>query len=450
MHFKCRVYLSGGHNMSDNRSKNVMSQKLLVIVILPMLLLAAACTLIGYKLTLRSLETAKKEELKSTAVMAETVIDTLIPGDYRLEEDNGAYLLFKGDEDITQSYDLVDRINDMTGLEASLIYEDTRILTTVYNRNKVRYVGSGIYDKVVDHMKSTEEDSFSTTLIGTEKYYAYYHPLFNSDGTYAGAIELCSHYSSISGLAWTPIIFIAVLILVVMAVLMVLILNHNKGVETSIGKLLDFTKKASSGNDAAELDVSVLRRGDEIGGVAASVLEMHRSLRDMMDKDALTKLYNRRSANRKLDLIRSHFVNDGAPYSVAIGDIDFFKKVNDTYGHDAGDLILITVSNILQKHMKPLGFVARWGGEEFLLVFDKLGIEEAEKKLWEILEEIRATEVEYNDLTIMVTMSFGVACQPELPQDDLLKIADERLYYAKESGRNKVVSFIPNESEYKW
>jgi diguanylate cyclase (GGDEF)-like protein len=170
----------------------------------------------------------------------------------------------------------------------------------------------------------------------------------------------------------------------------------------------------------------------------------------MMDKDALTKLYNRRSANRKLDLIRSHFENDGTPYSVAIGDIDFFKKVNDTYGHDAGDLILQTISNILQKHLKPLGFVARWGGEEFLMVFDKLGIEASEKVLWTILEEIRATEVVYNDTVIMVTMSFGVACQPELPQDDLIKIADERLYYAKESGRNRVVSFIPNESDYKW
>ena len=434
--------------MSESKPRNVISQKLLVIVILPMLLLAAASTLIGYRLTLNSLEAAKKDELQSAAIMTEMVIDTLIPGDYRLEGD-GSLLLFKGDEDITTRYDLVDRINDMTGLEASLIYDDTRILTTVYDRNKARYVGTGIFDKVHDQLKN-EEGTFSNTLIGKDRYYAYYHPLFNSDGSYAGAIELCSPYSSISGLAWVPVIVTGVLILVVMAILMVLILNHNKSTESAIAKLLEFTKKASSGNDAAELDASVLGRGDELGGVAASVLEMHRSLRDMMVKDALTKLYNRRSANRKLDLIRSHYENDGTTYSVAIGDIDFFKKVNDTYGHDAGDLILQTVSNILQKHLKPLGFVARWGGEEFLMVFDKIGIVTAEKKLWEILEEIRATEVSYNDVSIVVTMSFGVACQPELPQDDLIKIADERLYYAKESGRNRVVSFVPNESEYKW
>ena len=72
-----------------------------------------------------------------------------------------------------------------------------------------------------------------------------------------------------------------------------------------------------------------------------------------------------------------------------------------------------------------------------------MDIKEAEAELWSILEELRATEIAYDNLIIKVTMSFGVVCAPDLDQDEIIKMADDNLYYAKESGRNRVISIIP-------
>ncbi|MBR1650227.1 MAG: diguanylate cyclase [Lachnospiraceae bacterium] len=430
--------------MSDTRSfKNVISQKLLAIVIIPTLLLAAATAIIGYNLTLKALAKGLESELGSVAAMTAFNINTRYPGDYELVGDEG-FSLLKGGEDITRSYELVDMVGDETGLEVSLIYKDTRILTTITDKSGGRIVGTGIAEQVEKKLEDEGESVFyERTLIGRENFFSYYYPLTNSDGNLVGALEICSPYLPVSALAWRPVMVVTAMIVVVMVVLIVLIYNHSKDTGSATIKLLKFTQQAAKGNDAVELDPSVLARDDELGSIGNSVLEMHRSLRDMMDKDALTKLFNRRSANRKLDIIRSHYVNGGKSYSVAIGDIDFFKKVNDTYGHDAGDLVLITVSDVLQNHLKNRGFVARWGGEEFLLVFDKMDIKEAEAELWSILEELRATEIAYENLIIKVTMSFGVVCAPDLDQDEIIKMADDNLYYAKESGRNRVISIIP-------
>ena len=420
-----------------------MAQRLLIMVILPMLLLAGATAIIGYNLTLSSLSKNLKNELKNTAAMTAYTIDTLVPGDYSLVGEEGLSLM-KGDTDITRRYDLVDEANALTGLEISVIYHDTRILTTICDKERVRIVGTGIAAQVEDKLAQAPDGVFFTkTLINYENYFSYYYPLYNSDDTLVGAIEICSPYKPLSRNAWSTILIIIAMIIFVTILLTVHIYHYNRSLEQAIEKLMNFTKQAAKGNDSAELDQSLLTRDDELGTIGASVLEMHRSLRDMMDKDPLTKLFNRRSANRKLDLIRSHYSEGGRSYSVAIGDIDFFKKVNDTYGHDAGDMVLVTVADILQKHLKPLGFVARWGGEEFLMVFDKMEIKEAEAELWKILEELRATEIEYENMIIRVTMSFGVVCAPELTQDEIIKLADENLYYAKESGRNRVISYIP-------
>ncbi|MCR4617843.1 MAG: diguanylate cyclase [Lachnospiraceae bacterium] len=427
----------------EKKYRNTISQKMLAIVIVPTIMLAAVTAMLGYNFTLEALSGELKNELRTAAVMTEININTLYPGDYELVGDEGLSLL-KGGEDITTCYELVDIVGDETGLELSLIYSDTRILTTIRDKDGGRLVGTGIAKQVKDDLASSEESLFyKKTLIGRENYYSYYYPLINSDGQKLCTLEICSPYSPLAALAWRPIMVIVGLIVLVLIVLVVLVYIQTKTTGTATAKLMEFTKQAAGGNDAAQLDPAVLEREDELGAIGNSVLEMHRSLREMMDKDALTKLLNRRSANRMLDMVRNHYREGGKPYSVAIGDIDFFKKVNDTYGHDAGDLVLLTVSNILQKHLKSLGFVARWGGEEFLMVFDRMEIKEAEAKLWEILEEIRSAEIIYEGTVIKVTMSFGVVSAPDLTQDEIIKMADDNLYYAKERGRNRVVSVIP-------
>ena len=131
---------------------------------------------------------------------------------------------------------------------------------------------------------------------------------------------------------------------------------------------------------------------------------------------------------------------NGTPFAIAIGDIDFFKKVNDTYGHSCGDLVLKSVSDILRGHMNSIGFVARWGGEEFLFVFDHLDAQQAQKSLQDLLTKIRELEIPYQDQVIRVTMTFGLVAGDERDQDTLLCLADNKLYEGKTGGRDRVIA----------
>ena len=127
---------------------------------------------------------------------------------------------------------------------------------------------------------------------------------------------------------------------------------------------------------------------------------------------------------------------------MVIGDIDFFKKVNDTYGHEVGDKVLVAVAKALKNSMTGSGFVARWGGEEFLIVFDETEYDEGLKKLQVCMDNVRKLQIadERLEMPIQVTMTFGItAGGAEDDMDNLLRIADERLYEGKTGGRNRIV-----------
>jgi len=121
-------------------------------------------------------------------------------------------------------------------------------------------------------------------------------------------------------------------------------------------------------------------------------------------------------------------------------DIDFFKKVNDTYGHDAGDIVLKHVAATLNYSVKGIGFCARTGGEEFLIVMDGFGAAQAKRVAERILDRIRGMVIEYGDDLIPITMTFGVVqAMPGVSTEELIKEADNKLYIGKENGRNQVV-----------
>jgi len=122
------------------------------------------------------------------------------------------------------------------------------------------------------------------------------------------------------------------------------------------------------------------------------------------------------------------------------GDIDFFKKINDTYGHDCGDVALTEVAEILRTCVRDGDTVCRWGGEEFLIAIDgnkKITMDVAER----IRSMIEDMVVVSHGYSIKITMTFGV-CEsiPGLNVDKLVEIADQRLYKGKQNGKNQVVS----------
>lgn len=122
------------------------------------------------------------------------------------------------------------------------------------------------------------------------------------------------------------------------------------------------------------------------------------------------------------------------------GDIDLFKRINDTYGHDCGDAVLKWLTDLLQNTMDGKGWICRWGGEEFLLYFPEMNGDEATKVLIDFLLKLGRTTFRWKEEEIHISMTFGVGeydFHSEL--DALIKQADEKLYIGKNKGRNQVV-----------
>lgn len=155
--------------------------------------------------------------------------------------------------------------------------------------------------------------------------------------------------------------------------------------------------------------------------------------------DQLTGLKNRRGFYEYYaDKIENSI--SARPVGVVICDIDFFKVVNDTYGHNAGDAVLIHVADILQSNLDSGDEVVRWGGEEFLFLLANKDLEDTADFAERVRKQVEASVCDYADLQIRVTMSFGVEeLNRELTSDENIKRADNKLYIAKESGRNRVI-----------
>ncbi len=159
------------------------------------------------------------------------------------------------------------------------------------------------------------------------------------------------------------------------------------------------------------------------------------------ETDPLTGLFNRRAFLEKIENEAIRFKRNQKPFSILFGDIDLFKKINDTYGHSAGDAILVNISSILNTEKREIDQVARWGGEEFLVLLPETNLKGAVLSGNKIRKSISAKPVIHEGQEIHVTMSFGVSeYNGETPIEKTIDLADQRLYLAKNSGRNKVVS----------
>ncbi|MBO4401810.1 MAG: sensor domain-containing diguanylate cyclase [Selenomonadaceae bacterium] len=157
--------------------------------------------------------------------------------------------------------------------------------------------------------------------------------------------------------------------------------------------------------------------------------------------DKLTELKNRLSFHSDYQLYQRRAAENALPVSLIMCDIDFFKKVNDTYGHNAGDAILMHVAKILKRNLRSCDSAYRWGGEEFILVLEGTALAGAAKVAERIRLAVADSVCQFNGDDLRVTMSFGCAeISFALAAEDNVKLADSRLYTAKKTGRNKVVA----------
>jgi diguanylate cyclase (GGDEF)-like protein len=163
-------------------------------------------------------------------------------------------------------------------------------------------------------------------------------------------------------------------------------------------------------------------------------------LHEMAMNDALTRVRNRRAMDKLLEFEMERVSNEVKDFSIILIDIDHFKKVNDTYGHQVGDEILQWFAATLQNNIRIQDFVARWGGEEFLILLPDTSLDES-AQLAERLRSIVASSVTgVEDEEIMLTFSAGVSSSStNRDVKELCKVADQALYLAKQT-RNRITT----------
>lgn len=172
------------------------------------------------------------------------------------------------------------------------------------------------------------------------------------------------------------------------------------------------------------------------------MIEYIKAIKDASNKDYLTGLYNRRYFFESGAKMHANSKRKHITIAIAMVDIDHFKKVNDSYGHDAGDIVLVTLSKMLKDRFRESDIVSRFGGEEFCILVANMYSQYIRTTFESLREAIENTKIPIGNQSISVTVSIGVCAKLFDNLEGMIKGADAMLYQAKQGGRNMVKVFI--------
>lgn len=410
----------------------------LTMTLLPLLLFGLIITVYSSVSLRKSILKQVSGDLENVADSVLVTYDAVYPGDFNVVIDDEVPFLYKGDQLLSGDYELIDAIKEKVNAEISVFFYDNRLLTTIKNVDGERFIHTGASDTIMNSVYHTREAKFFDNVsIGGVRYFAYYQPIMASDGaTCLGLIGVAREASALRDDINTEIYKNLAIVIIALLITSAFIVSFTSKIVYVLQKIMDFMKVLADGFFYKQPDEVVMKRTDELGELGRSMVKVQTALRRQIERDPLTGLFNRRSGEKRLDELQK----SGKPFALAIGDIDFFKKFNDNFGHECGDEVLKAVARVLSDSMVKQGFVIRWGGEEFLIAFEDSTKLSAGVKAGEILQAIRDNKVEYNGQSHSVTMTFGVAEGfADRPISEQINAADAKLYEGKEGGRNRVV-----------
>jgi diguanylate cyclase (GGDEF)-like protein len=187
-------------------------------------------------------------------------------------------------------------------------------------------------------------------------------------------------------------------------------------------------------------ELGLRHANEELSRKLLEINQLQADLKKQALRDPLTGLYNRRYLSETLDRELTRCKRNKEPLSVIIMDVDHFKTINDTYGHQAGDEFLKTIASLIQSHARGSDVACRYGGEEFLLLMPGTNLQTAAKRAEDLRVICSETQVLFEMKNLVVTISFGVASYPDhgTTPDEILIKADRALYQSKNNGRNLV------------
>lgn len=424
-----------------------LQKAVLIRTVVPIMLMGIIIALFASSRYEKMLYEQMKPMLSTVASSVMTVYDELYEGDYVLLGD-GLFSLYKGEQELTGDFAIIDRISTEAGVEITLFYKDARILTTLRDAEGERYVATGVNSAIYRAIEREPHVQYYNVEIDGVEYYACYAPMMHSDGSLVGMVGVARQTEQISEAVLKTLKPIWLIILCCAILAGYISVNYTKGLVDGIQHIRDFLQRMTRGELNHLMNGRILKREDEIGDAGRSVVAMQKAVRILVERDSLTTLYNRRYGTAKLKKIQSQAKRCGLRYAVAMGDIDYFKKVNDTFGHEVGDSVLIRVAEQLKRAVVGKGFACRWGGEEFLIVLDGLDRKEALETLTQMLQNIRSIAIPCQGQEIRVTMTMGFVdgCLSD-DHEELIRMADDRLYYGKEHGRNRIVTNMDDDAK---
>lgn len=425
-----------------SKPKSSISRVLAKMTVLPLLVFGIVTTIFSSFWVSSSIEDEIQSELKCLAQNATTALDMLYPGNYQKFENENELLITKGNTILNSNYTLIDALQQNNNIDYTLFYGDLRIITTIRNKDGIRIIGTPANTQIIDDVIHAQSDAFYTDVdIYGSSYFCYYAPLYNFDGSCIGMLAAVMPEDRVYALTLKAVL--PILILSVIAIILAAFwsLRYSSEFTSTISSLTTAFQKVSKGTLSNTVEPKLLARLDEFGSMAHSVVDMQVSLRGLVEQDMLTGLNNRRFGQQKLSELIEKTIGTNNTFSIALGDIDFFKKFNDTYGHDCGDYVLKEISALMKDHVKDYGYCIRWGGEEFLIVLSQGDYMTHVRVMASMIEKIRQHEYTYDNQELSVTMTFGlIDASPYDNSDDMVKIVDNILYYGKEHGRNRLVT----------
>jgi len=195
--------------------------------------------------------------------------------------------------------------------------------------------------------------------------------------------------------------------------------------------------------DRKEVEKDLRHAMDKLQTQLIEIGLLQSQLREQAIRDALTNLFHRRYLEETLDRELARAARESYPLCVIMMDLDYFKDINDTYGHEAGDIVLKMLAETVTKQSRHGDFACRFGGEEFVLVMPNIGIAIAKERADELHQIINALNIPYGRFNLTTTISMGIAWYPKhgATKEDLLRAADKAMYVAKNTGRNCVVIY---------
>ena len=388
------------------KARRGIRHSLILMVTLPTVILSIFVLLFGAMMFYHFYCQSIRDELAATTNMMVECMDLTVRGDYKYEDGR----LLKGDLNITDSTMLY-RVREKSHIDTTIFWGDTRVITTVEDEDGISAAGTKAEQTVDDVVLATGQDYFSDKVGVNGTKYIGYHKI----------LRILAWFLGFSVVA----VFVAVLCT----------RRYSAGVLTDINSINHFLQTISEGTLGETLDERIRRRKDELGDIGIYADKMRSNLQKLVEMDALTSLYNRRSGNHMMAAL----VEQKAVYTAVMCDIDFFKRINDTFGHAAGDQVLIEVSAAIRNSVGEEGFASRWGGEEFLAIYC-LDLTEARERVEALQQSIRDLVVNYGGTDIQVTMTFGVTeSTPAESYEKVVKRADEKLYVGKNGGRDQIV-----------